>query len=104
MKKKFDFKPEVTPEDNIPWWEIGNRYITRQDLYLWEDAGETKKDWENIIDAAKDHAFSDEFGKAILNMGTQVFVGGIKKVGETYWLDTPFGWICGKNPKITFVS
>ena len=104
MKKKLvDFKL-TTPEDPVPWWEIGNRYITRQDLYLWDDAGENKKAWDDVLDSAKEHATPDEFGNAILNTGTQIFVGDIKNVNETYWLETPYGWICGKNPKITFVS
>ena len=86
------------PVEQFPW-DIGGKYITRQDLYVWDDAGENKKVWED-----GDPGIADEFGNAMLNSGTMVIVKDVEKVDETYWVKTDLGWLCGKNPKITYIS
>ena len=89
---------EIVIEEPAPWI-IGEKYTTHQDLYLWEDAGENKKDYEE-----DGQGYPDEFGKTILNIGTIITVEDVKKVDDKFWIKTPSGWICGKNPKITYVS
>ena len=98
-RKEEEVKVEdIVIEEPVPW-EVGKSYTTHQDLYVWDDAGENKKDFEE-----DGQGYADEFGKTILNPGTIVVVEEVKKVDDKFWLKTPLGWICGKNPKITYVS
>jgi len=103
-----DTSPVTTPVTTTPvqssQWQVGKTYTTRQDLYIRDSAGGSKKDWDDITADAKAHGFRDEFGKAILNSGTRVTVKGIKQTQGATWLQIPSGWICGKNSKMTFVS
>lgn len=109
MKKKNDVTPEneievaETKEVMSPWI-IGETYSVRQDIYIWKDAGENKKDFDDVPDKLKALCFSDEFGKAILNAGAMVVVEDAKSVNDTFWIKINGGWICGANSKITYVS
>ena len=97
----------ITPPVPQPiqyFWEIGKVYTTRQDLYIREEPNGEKKAWDDITEDAKKHGFCDDFGKAILNVGTRVTVKDIKDTGSAIWLKIPSGWICGKNSKLTYVS
>lgn len=91
---------EITPGP----WEIGKVYTTCQDLYVWNEAGEEKAAYDNLPEEVKEFAFEDDFGQAILNTGARVAVEEVKEIRGALWIKAPFGWICGKNPKITYVS
>ena len=105
MRKRNYFTEEPVEEtvvEPIPW-EIGKEYPTHQDLYIWDDTGNNKMYFEELPDKVKSRAFSDEFGKAILNSGARITVDEVEKVGDIFWIKTDFGFICGKSPKITYV-
>lgn len=84
-------------------WEIGKTYSTHQDLYIRDEPNGEKKAYDDITDDAKKHSIIDDWGRAILKVGTRVTVKDIKDTGSTVWLKIPSGWICGKNSKITYV-
>lgn len=108
MKKKSDVILEEKEEkkiiEEISPWTIGDAYSTRQDLYVWEDAGENKKDYDDLPDKLKDICSQDEFGKAMVNSGARVVVEDVKETDGTYWAKINGGWICGKNPKLIYIS
>lgn len=109
MKKKAEEVVEKEVEvkqtiENISPWTIGDAYTTRQDLYVWEDAGENKKDFDDLPDKLKDVCSQDEFGKAIMSSGARVVIEDVKESDGTFWAKINGGWICGKSPKLVYVS
>lgn len=111
MKKKDDIMLEEKEEkkekktiEAISPWTIGNEYSTRQDLYVWKDAGENKKEFDDLPDKLKAICSQDEFGKAIINSGARIVVEDVKETDGIYWAKINGGWICGKNSKLTYVS
>ena len=95
---------ETIVETPVMPWEISKDYSICQDLYVWTGPGEDKAAFDNLPEDIKEIAFEDDFGKAILNAGARVTVEDVKEVDGTYWIKLDCGWICGKNPKITYVS
>jgi hypothetical protein len=91
---------EITPGP----WEIGKAYTTGQDLYIWEDAGENKADYDGLPEEIKLFTIKDDFGKAILNNGARIVVEEVKEINDKWWIDISCGWICGRNRTITYVS
>lgn len=103
--KLYEWDMEVISEMPKTYpWEIGQTYVTLQDLYIRETPNGEKKDYAEITENAQEHGFPDDWGKAILNRGTRVTVKDIKDSKTATWLEIPSGWICGKNSKLTYVS
>ena len=105
MKKKnydVDLELEVDKVDKVADaedspWVVGEKYATHQDLYVWESAGHSKKDYDG------ENGIEDEFGKTMLTTGTIITVEDAIKIDDIWWIKTSFGYVCGKSPKISYV-
>ena len=98
---KFDTILPVNPitEDYI----VGKVYTTISDLNIREQPFGTKMKFECITQNAKEHAFFDDYGNAILKKGTRVTCKAISKQTNSIWILIPSGWICAKNSKSVYI-
>lgn len=99
---KYDGLKVIETENNIGY-QIGKTYITTQDLYIREQPFGNKMKFECITNNAKQHAFFDSFGCAILKKGTKVTCRDISNQTDSVWILIPSGWICAKNSKNIYV-
>lgn len=76
---------------------IGRNYITTSDLYVRTAPNGTKCKFDNITLNAKQNAKYDQYGCAILKIGTTVTCKDVKKLETSTWIQIPSGWICAKS-------
>ena len=98
---KFDTILPVNPitEDYI----VGKVYTTISDLNIREQPFGSKMKFECITQNAKEHAFFDDYGNAILKKGTRVTCKAISKQTNSIWILIPSGWICARNSKNIYI-
>ena len=98
---KFDTILSVNPitEDYI----VGKVYTTISDLNIREQPFGSKMKFECITQNAKEHAFFDDYGNAILKKGTRVTCKAISKQTNSIWILIPSGWICARNSKNVYI-
>ena len=82
---------------------VGKVYTTTSDLNIREQPFGTKMKFECITQNAKEHAFFDDYGNAILKKGTRVTCKAISKQTASIWILIPSGWICAKNSKGVYI-
>ena len=101
-------KYDLTKYDNISVsveksYIVGTIYTTSQDLYIREQPLGKKMKFECITQNAKEHAFFDDYGNAILKKGTRVTCKAISKQTNSIWILIPSGWICARNSKDVYI-
>ena len=82
---------------------VGKTYTTTSDLNIREQPFGTKMKFECITQNAKEHAFFDDYGNAILKKGTRVTCKAISKQTNSIWILIPSGWICARNSKNIYI-
>ena len=82
---------------------VGKVYTTTSDLNIREQPFGTKMKFECITQNAKEHAFFDDYGNAILKKGTRVTCKAISKQTNSIWILIPSGWICARNSKDIYI-
>ena len=88
---------------NSEYYIVGKVYTTTSDLNIREQPFGTKMKFECITQNAKEHAFFDDYGNAILKKGTRVTCKAISKQTNSIWILIPSGWICARNSKDVYI-
>ena len=87
----------VIPSQSDSQYVTGQTYTINSDLYIRQSAAGSKKKFEKITENAKENAFSDEDGYAILKNGTRVTCKGTTKKNGQIWMKIPSGYIIAKK-------
>lgn len=98
---KYDTRTPVVQSQEP--YVVGKVYTTTSDLNIREQPFGTKMKFECITQNAKEHAFFDDYGNAILKKGTRVTCKAISKQTNSIWILIPSGWICAKNSKDIYI-
>ncbi len=85
------------------YYIVGKVYTTTSDLNIREQPFGSKMKFECITQNAKEHAFFDDYGNAILKKGTRVTCKAISKQTNSIWILIPSGWICARNSKDIYI-
>lgn len=83
---------------------IGQTYTLDVNLYVRDNPDGTKAKYDALTLNAKQNAYFDDYGCAILRKGTRVTCKAVKKLDTSTWLQIPSGWICGKSKDKVYVK
>ena len=95
-------EPVKDPEPTA--YAIGNVYTTQVDLYVRNKADGSKLKYDALTQDAKQHAYYDNYGCAILRKGTKVTCKSITKLKTTTWIKIPSGWICAISGEKIYIK
>lgn len=85
-------------------YEIGKTYVTDANLYIRSEPNGEKVKHENITANARQQAYFDDFGYAILHKGTRVTCKAVQNMDNSTWIHIPSGWICGIKDNERYVK
>lgn len=73
---------------------IGKTYTTKARLYVRSSPYGDKLKYESITHNARQQAYFDEYGYAILKEKTRVTCKAVQQADNSTWIQIPSGWIC----------
>lgn len=91
------------PQPAQTLYNVGQNYVTQQDLYVRDAANGNKVKFENLTANAQQNAKKDIFGYGILKKGTVVTCQALATTKTCVWMKIPSGWICGINSKNIYI-
>lgn len=94
--------PQYTPThpiitDRTKFYAPNHVYTLRANLYIRDKADGNKIPFDKITLNAKENAYTDSEGNAILKKGTKITCKEVKEVNRQIWIKIPSGWLCAIN-------